>query len=93
MNALSYYPFLSLLLKCATREYPNFELLTPPPPFLFPVLAMVGSFRRSLAMADAQLGCWHPNTISAAADLGACLSELGESGDWKEAEHVLTRVR
>jgi len=92
MNALSYSPFLSLLLKCTACEYINFELLISSP-LSYPLMAMAGSFRRSLAMADAQLGCWHPNTISAAADLGACLSELGESGDWKEAEHVLTRVR
>ena len=95
---LSRFFFLNLeapsKLKFQILLQPNFPLshlhgcfLPLPPPSL-----PYESFRRSLAMADAQLGCWHPNTISAAADLGACLSALGESGDWAEAEHVLKRV-
>jgi hypothetical protein len=63
-----------------------------PLPYTSPPGLSSGRFRRSLAMADAQLGCAHPYALSAAAALGACLAELGESGDWAEAEHLLRRV-
>jgi hypothetical protein len=37
-------------------------------------------FRQALNAAEEMLGLHHPLTLSAAADLGACLTDLGESG-------------
>mmetsp|Transcript_56730 Transcript_56730/g.106512 ORF Transcript_56730/g.106512 Transcript_56730/m.106512 type:complete len:901 (+) Transcript_56730:49-2751(+) len=49
-------------------------------------------FRKGLRAAEAMLGSNHPLTVQSCADLGACLVELGESGDWAEAEACLRRV-